>query len=100
MAICIHRAYVALTRGTVNMAICIHRAYVQMGYMYWRRQTAHASDRSRSSSVTVSVTVPLWWSPGSRHNPGLFLVIIAILYSWLHGNVQDVEVFLSARGFS
>jgi len=37
------------------MAICVHRAYVQMGYMYWRRQTAHASDRSRSSSVTVSV---------------------------------------------
>ena len=36
------------------MAIGVHRAYVQMGYMYWRRQTAHASDRSRSSSVTVS----------------------------------------------
>ena len=52
------------------------------------------------SAVCVSVTVPLWWSPGSRHNPGLFVaVIIAILYSWLHGNVQDVEVFLSVQVF-
>ena len=31
--------------------------------------------------------------------PLVVAVIIAILYSWLHGNVQDVEVFLSVQVF-